>query len=287
MILGAGAATALLSTFGPARGATHRAIPAYADLVPVTGGQLYVEDSGGTGPAIVLLHAFTGSATSWNRYQRAAFEHAGLRVIAYSRRGFAGSVVDPGAGPGSAIDDLDAVVDARGVTRFHLLGTAGGGFIAPDYALARPERLISLTLACTQAGVVEESYRQALDRMVPAVFTTMPASFRELSPTYRALNPTGTAAWEQMEAQARVTPTRIEQPPRARLDYAALGRIRVPSLAIAGAADLYIPPALVRQYAKRIPGARLAVITSAGHSAFWEAPNDFNRLVTEFVRHYR
>ena len=259
----------------------------YAGPVPVPGGRLFVEDSGGQGIPIVLLHAMTGSSRSWATYQRPAFERAGLRVVSYSRRGFEGSPVEPGSPPGSAVDDLDAVVDALGIGRFHLLGTAAGGFIAPDYALSRPERLLSLTLACTQAGIVEPAYRAALDRMIPPAFKSMPAAFRELSPAFRALDPAGTAAWERIAERAPAAAQRINQPPRHRIDFAALGRIRTPTLVIAGAADLYIPPALVRQYAAYIPGARVEVLADCGHSAFWEAPERFNRLVLDFVARHR
>lgn len=279
------AALAMLGAAGLSVASKARSAPAATGLVSVTGAKLFYQDSGGTGAPLIMLHAFTGSAFSWDAYQRTAFTKAGLRVISYSRRGFRGSEVEPGSPAGSAIDDLDAVADSVGVKRFHLLGTAGGGFILPDYALSRPERVRSMIMACTQGGCIEPSFVAALDRMLPAEFKKMPPAFRELAPAYRALNPEGTAAWEAMERTSKVT-ERIVQAPRNRIDFAALSRIRVPTLVIAGDADLYIPPALARQYAAQIPKSEFAVIQESGHSAFWEQPAQFNRLVGNFVRRF-
>src|SRR5439155_27061703 len=44
------------------------------------------------------------------------------------------------------------LVDALGITRFHLMGVSMGGMIAQNYALAHPDDLASLTLACTYAA---------------------------------------------------------------------------------------------------------------------------------------
>ena len=57
----------------------------------------------------------------------------------------------------------------------------------------------------------------------------------------------------------------------------------IPTLVIAGDADLYAPPALMRRIADRIKGAQFAVFPDAGHSVWWEAPDKFNQTVLAFV----
>src|SRR5689334_21103147 len=70
-------------------------ISAPASVAKLAGVDLWYWDSGGEGPALVLLHPATGSGLVWG-YQQAAFAAAGYRVIGYSRRGFSGSsAVDP------------------------------------------------------------------------------------------------------------------------------------------------------------------------------------------------
>ena len=105
---------------------------AYADLPGV---KLWYGDTGGSGVTVVFVHAATGSSRVWE-YQRPALAAGGFRVITYDRRGYGRSVVDPsGAQPGTGADDLQALMNHLGIDRFHLVGTAAGGFVAWDYAL--------------------------------------------------------------------------------------------------------------------------------------------------------
>src|SRR5688572_23465189 len=55
----------------------------YADLPGV---RLWYTDSGGSGVPLVLLHANTGNADSW-QYNIPGFVEAGYRVVAFDRRG--------------------------------------------------------------------------------------------------------------------------------------------------------------------------------------------------------
>src|SRR5579872_1147853 len=63
----------------------------YAELPGVN---LWFTDTGGTGTPVVLLHANTGTAASWE-IQAAAFSRAGYRVIAFDRRGWGKSTATP------------------------------------------------------------------------------------------------------------------------------------------------------------------------------------------------
>ncbi len=239
-------------------------------------------DTGGTGQAIVLLHPATGSKNIW-AYQRGVFAAAGYRVVGYSRRGHAGSDRGPDGTTVSAADDLKALVDHLGIDRFHILGSAAGGFVVPDFALSYPERLLSLTISCSQGGGTDPDYRAAIRRISAPGFSEMAASFRELGPSYRAANPEGTAAWEALE-QASKHGARIRQPSRNAITGEALSRIQTRALLFTGSADLYSPPAVMRQYASHLPNVRTAVIAESGHSAYWEQYEAFNSLVLEFLQ---
>ena len=75
------------------------------------GARLFYLDAGGSGPALLLLHAGTGSARVWE-HQWAPLGAAGYRVIAYDRRGYGRTTIDPDGPPGTAADDLKALTDA-------------------------------------------------------------------------------------------------------------------------------------------------------------------------------
>jgi pimeloyl-ACP methyl ester carboxylesterase len=248
--------------------------------------RLWYWDTGGTGEPIVLLHAFTGSATSW-AYQQPVFARAGYRVIAYSRRGHHRSETGPLDRTGSAADDLHGLITALKIDRFHFVGTAAGGFVGPDYALSHPERLLSMTLASTQGGATDPAFRAALARIQPQSFRDLPADVREVGPAYRLANPEGLELWTEQERLSTEGRPRVNQTPVHDLTWDAIGRLRVPTQMITGDADLYMPPPLARLYASRLPGCETAVVAEAGHALYWEQPNAFNRLVLDFVRRHR
>jgi pimeloyl-ACP methyl ester carboxylesterase len=253
-------------------------------FVDVPGAKIYYKDSGGRGAPVVFLHAFTGSTEVWEQ-QTPAFTRAGYRFIAYDRRGFGGTAADANGPASTGADDLLALVNYLKIDKFHLVGTAGGGFVALDFVISYPQRVRSFTLLCSQGGVQDEDYRAALKRLAPEGFDKMPESFRELSPSYRVVNPEGVERWSAFQSRNRA-PEAIRgpaQPTKNRVTLALLESIKIPALVIAGDADLYAPPALMRHIADRIKGAQFVVFPDAGHSVWWEAPDKFNRTVLTFV----
>jgi pimeloyl-ACP methyl ester carboxylesterase len=73
------------------------------------------------------------------------------------------------------------------------------------------------------------------------------------------------------------------QPSKNRVTLALIEEIKIPTLVIAGDADLYAPPAMMRRVADRIQGAQLIAVPEAGHSVWWEAPDKFNSSVLAFI----
>jgi pimeloyl-ACP methyl ester carboxylesterase len=266
--------TLLAQSPAPAREAT-------ADLPGV---HLFFTDSGGNGEAVVFVHAATGSSRVWE-YQRAAFAARRYRVITYDRRGYGRSVADAsGPQPGTGADDLNALIDYLKLDRFHLVGTAAGGFVAWDYALSFPKRLRSLVVANSIGGVQDPEYQAAMQRLRTPDFLAMSPDMRELGPAYRVLNPTGADRWRELERTARPTSA---QPPaqtfRNRVTFAQLETISVPTLLLTGDADMYAPPPIMRMFAAHVKGSKAVVIPEAGHSGYWEQPEFFNRTVLDFI----
>ena len=261
---------------------TAAARETYAQLPGV---RLWYTDTGGRGVPVVFMHARTGSSRSWE-HQIPAFTAAGYRVIAFDRRGWGRSISDQtGVQPGTAADDLQGLVDQLGIDRFHLVGTAAGGFTALDYALSFPARLRSLVVANSIGGLQDDDYLELGRRLRPPQFDALPPDIRELGPSYRAANPEGARQWMDLERTSRPDgPEAPAQPLRNRLTFALIEGIKVPTLLITGGADLYAPPPIQRLFAARIKGAQSVVAPEAGHSTYWEQPEVFNRAVLEFIR---
>ena len=251
----------------------------YAELPGV---RLWFKDTGGPGVPVVFLHSNTGSSQNWQN-QIPAFTAAGYRFIAYDRRGWGRSMSLPGAQPGTAADDLHNLMKYLGIDRFHLAGTAGGGFVAYDYALSFPEQLRSLVVANSIGGMQDEDYLALHRRLRPPQFDALPPELREVGPSYRASNPEGTLRWIELEHMSRQEGA-MAQPFRNRMTFAMLESIKLPTLLIAGDADLYAPPSLLKLFTARIKNAQTSVIPEAGHSGYWEKPEVFNRAVLDFIR---
>ncbi len=244
-------------------------------------GRLWYWDTGGAGEPIVLLHAGYGSGTVW-RHQQPALAQAGHRVIGYSRRGYRHS--DPGHpdDPGTAIADLNLLLDHLGLGAVHLVGTAAGAIVAAAFALCRVERVRTLALICSLVTLDDADYLRRSTALRPAQWSTLPRWFQELGPSYRAADPAGVAAWE-----AECGEPVIRQPAGAPVTVTGLAALPRPILLATGDADLYTPPAMMRALARRIPAARTAVIAESGHSAFWEQPAAVNQLIVDFIAHHR
>jgi pimeloyl-ACP methyl ester carboxylesterase len=251
----------------------------YAELPGV---RLWYKDTGGSGIPIVFLHSNTGSSQNWE-HQIPTFTAAGFRVIAYDRRGWGRSVPQPGAQAGTAADDLHELMKFLHIDRFHLMGTAGGGFVAFDYALSFPEQLRSLIVANSIGGVQDEEYLALGRRLRPPQFDAMPPDLRELGPAYRAANPDGTKSWLELEHKSRQEGA-AAQPYRNRMTFAMLQTIKTPTLLITGDADMFAPPPLLQMFATRIKGSQSLIIPEAGHSSYWEKPEVFNKAVLDFIR---
>jgi pimeloyl-ACP methyl ester carboxylesterase len=270
----------------PAPFALPAPVPAKEGLATLPDAHLWYWDTGGNGPAIVLLHPATGSGLIWG-YQQPAFAKAGYRVIAYSRRAYHGSDPLPKDNPGVASQDLHALVESLGLSKFHLVGSAAGGGVAADYAVSHPDRLLSLVINSNPAGLSGGTIVQTYESLRPKGFAEMPPDFRELGPSYRAANPAGVKAWLELEHKA-VTSNPFRQRAANAITEATLSRLQVPTLLVTGEADLYSPPALIRMVAAQIPNSEVVIVREAGHSSYWEQPDSFNRAVLDFVaRHAR
>jgi pimeloyl-ACP methyl ester carboxylesterase len=255
----------------------------YADLPGV---KLWFTDSGGDGIPVVLLHANTGTSESWEA-NAAAFAGQGYRVIAFDRRGWGRSLADPATGPqpGSVAGDLDALADHLKLGNFHLVGVAGGGFVALDYAAWRPGRLRSLVVAASTGQFSEPEMREITARIEIPDLRKQGAVYREVGPSYRGANPDGTKRWIDIDEHAR-QPGAPAQPLRTPNTFAKLADVTMPVLVMAADADLLAPPALMHTWASHLKSYEWAAVPDSGHAIAWEHADIFNENVMAFMKRH-
>lgn len=248
-----------------------------------SGAQLWYWDTGGDGEPVIFLHAGSGNAGSW-LYQQPVLVNAGYRVIAYSRRGYSKSSAAADDSLSSASVDLNELADFLHLERFHLVAVAAGGAVALDYAISHEARLLSLTFSNSLGNIRDKQFSETINKLLPKGFNQMPVEFRELGASYRASNPSGVQQWLEMHNQ---NPSTIQsQKSVNRVTWAELERLRVPTLLMTGAADLYMPVSSVREFLKHLPNAEAAVFLESGHAPNWEQPQVFNAELLRFFRRH-
>lgn len=183
---------------------------------------------------------------------------------------------------------LDAITELhRG--RVHLLGTGFGGWIAAEMAVRSQENLDRLVLADAFGIKVSEPW----ERDIADIFVLSPEEYVQLAwhdpSRANAIKAPGTPGLSREElVQAlsrRETAHRLGWKPfmhnpklRRRL-----ARIKIPTLVLWGESDRIVSPEYGRSYHASIPGSRFETIARSGHYPHLEQPDEFARLVTEFL----
>ena len=243
---------------------------------------IYYWDTGGKGTVVVLLHPGRGSAYSWP-YQQYALAQAGLRVIAYSRRGHQGSPIRSANNPSTDADDLNALLNYLRVDKCHLVALAAGGFVLSDFVISFPEKVLSQTYACSLFGLWDKNIDARSDFILSKGFADLPPEFKELGPSYRFAHPEGVKAWVAMESKAREQGLRNRQKDKNQITWQKLRKLNLPTLLITGGADLYQPPSMMRAAARELNRCETLVVPEAGHAVQWEKPDVFNRAIIQFI----
>ncbi len=257
-------------------------------FVEVNGIRCFYQLTGEGDQVVVLIHALGTDHRMWDRQVEALKPH--FRVLRYDVRGH--GQTDKPPGPYSLelfARDLAALLDALGIAAAHLVGLSMGGMIAQTFALSYPERVKSLVLADTSSRYPPESRRQFEERarvaetqgMGPLVEATLERWF---SPGFHQAHPEVVEKYRQMllanDPRAYAAAARAI----AQLDLTSrLGSIRVPTLVIVGEDDPGTPPAMAKEIAANIPGARLEILLGR-HMTQEESAEAFNRLLVEFLK---
>lgn len=254
---------------------------------------LYVEQHG-SGPDVALVHGVgASSARVWERVLPALA--ARYRVLAYDLRGF-GRSTNPGGVqriPQHAAD-LVALLDHFGIARAHLVGYSTGGQIVQEMALAHPDRVRSLALVATNAGLPQELHPDYEERLALVEGGGMAAYVerqlgRAFTPAFLATHPE-VADWYRREFQANDPVAYVglmRNMLRLRL-HERLPTLRCPTLVLSGEHDRSPmsgrpPLELPRELQRLIPGAELVVLPDAGHYVLVEQPEAFVGALSAFI----
>jgi 3-oxoadipate enol-lactonase len=263
---------------------TARSDSGFAD---VNGTRLHYETKG-RGPVVVLLHGGLVDSRQWDDQMTPLSRR--FRVVRYDLRGYGRS--DVPSGKFSHIEDLRALLDFLDIERATVVGLSMGGIVAADFALEYPQRVERLVLA--GAGLRGDT--QPADLQSLKAYQT---GAREGAEKYfDAFLQSDLLAGVRDRPAARARMHRMMVDNFKALDYLAsgvitfpsiltierLGDIRAPTLVMIGSLDSRSLKNVADTLTSNIHGARKVVIAGASHHPPVETPNDFNRLLLDFLR---
>jgi pimeloyl-ACP methyl ester carboxylesterase len=242
----------------------------------------------GDGAPLLLIQGLGYGRWSWDPIVPALAER--YRVLWFDNRGIGDS--DKPEGPYTAqlmaADALQVLAEA-GVDRAHILGASLGGMIAQEIAAGTPDRVDKLILCCTTPG-------GAATVPMPAVTVQLFAEAATLAPevALRRFVENALAADASAELIQELFERRTANPPdplgwqaqaAAGLGFSGVdGAITAPTLLVTGTEDNVVDPRNSDVLAERIPGAEVQRVENTGHLFFWEQPDAFVRIISEFLQ---
>ena len=265
-----------------------------------TGVDLYYE-SHGQGEPLILVPSTAYSGEVWKPSQMPLAES--LNLILHDPRGCGRSVDSQSVYTIEQMaDDIVALMDHLKVSSAHLLGHSMGGRIALSLAQNFPGRVKSLIMAASGSGpaarpgtdcipglphrfvvdLVEMGFEKFIRHEICASDTFFTEEYRD---RHRD-------KVEQFFKLAWATHAKLSEFVHlciARHNWEGthrLGDVRVPTLVLIGEMDTVGSNHMAQSdvLVKRIPGAELKVLKAQSHGFFWQAPEETNAVVLDWIK---
>jgi 3-oxoadipate enol-lactonase len=246
----------------------------------------------GSGEPLLLIHGLGYARWGWEPVLPGLAER--LDVVLFDNRGIGESDAPPG--PYTVAEmaaDAVQVLDEAGIERAHVVGTSLGGMIAQELALAYPERVDRLVLACTTPGgpKAHPMPRQTVALIAEAATLAPEVALRRF--VENALSPATVAGHPELVDRIMAHRLATAQHPtawaaqasaEAAFDaYDRLGALAAPTLVQHGDEDVVVDPQSADLLVDLLPDARIERFPGGGHLFFWEAPERFVSSVSAFL----
>jgi non-heme chloroperoxidase len=261
---------------------------------------LHVEDTGGSGRPVVLIHGWPLSGASW-AHQVPAFAAAGYRVVTYDRRGF-GRSDKPSRGYDydTFAEDLHGILEALDLRDATLVGfSMGGGEIARYFGRSGADRVRSVVFASAVPPYLAKSddnpdgplTDEAAAQMAAGLEGDRDGFFPQFVHDFYSAN--GELKVPQQEVDSAVALAQQSDQKAAlgamhafaTTDFREdLTRIAVPTLVIHGDADAIVPfEGSGQRTAAAIPGSEVVVLRDAPHGVNVSHADEWNAAVLAFL----
>jgi proline iminopeptidase len=281
-----------------------------ARTIPVPGGHVWFKRVG-DGPGLPLLAVHGGPGLPHNyisSLQRLANER---EVIFWDQLGCGNSECPSNVDLWTmerSVAEMDAVIEALGLNRFHIFGNSWGGMLAQQYVLDVTSGAVSLTISNSIASIprfsemvarlkkeLDPATQSAIDRH-EAAGTTYSAEYQAAIRTWNETYLCRQLPWpkELLEAFQGMG-TEIFETMFGPSDFHIVGTIRnwdvldrlrevaLPTLVLAGRFDECAPEHMWEMH-QRIDGSRFELFESSAHMPFIEEPHRFDQVMRDFLQ---
>jgi len=261
------------------------------------GVSLYYEESG-SGTPVIFVHEYAGDHRAWEPQIR----HFGqrYRAITYAARGYPPSDVPEDVSKYSqarAADDIGSVLDHLKIDKAHIVGLSMGGFATLHFGFRHPSRALSLVVAGCGYGAEpgqREKFQAEAEAIAKFIDDNDISVFAEkyaYGPTrvqFENKDPRGFAEFKEQLGEhskigARNTQLGVQRHRPSLYDLVDdMKNLTIPTLVLTGDEDWpCLQPSLLMK--QNIPTAALSVMPNCGHTINIEDPDQFNRIVGEFL----
>lgn len=174
-------------------------------------------------------------------------------------------------------------IELRDYKNIHLLGNSLGGHVALVHILKHPERVATLTLTGS-SGLFENGMGDSYPKRGDKEYIRKKTEVTFYDPKM--------ATDELVDEVFEITTSRLKVIKVLALAKSAirnnlgeeLNQIKTPTLLIWGNNDIITPPFVAQEFNKLIPGSELHFIDKCGHAPMMEVPNEFNAILSNFLK---
>jgi len=252
------------------------------------GVQIHFVDEG-EGETVVFLHGFAGSSDMWPAIGLTPMPN--FRTIALDARGHgnSGKPDDASAYGLTMVDDVVAVMEARGVAKAHFVGYSMGAETALKLAVIHPDRVASLVIAGSGWSGDAEAEAYGFVSGALAQTETFGSFIAAMAPADQDMPPEAQAAMLQLLGAHGIDPEQPARPLAAvaaalpeiiDIDAVKLSGITMPVLGLAGSDDPEHDN--VARLAAPLPNFTFVRIEGADHLMAPLSP-DFSSAVIDFL----
>lgn len=251
----------------------------------------------GSGKALLLLHGFTGSLHTWDRFIPALSQHFTTITIDLLGHGKTDAPPDQNRyAIERAAADIIELLDILNIEKTHLLGYSMGGRLALMLAVRYPERFHSLILESSSPGIEKKEERKKRVRSDEELANFIEEKGIEAFIDYWENIPLFQSQKRvRLEERIKLRQLRLQNRERGLANslrgmgtgrqpslWEELYSLATPVLLIVGSLDAkYVQ--IAKRMAERIKHAKLNIVNDAGHTVHFERSETFLELILNFL----